>query len=166
MSASESSLGKLIHTSSLFEGVRVIAFNRPQKRNALSTELLNEFLAELSAASKDAAVKVIVLTGTGGFFSGKFGRRLGRNSEVYRSRHFLSTHLFPLHVFPRPAGDEPPTNHDRGPGPAQQLELICRISQRSTRLALDHVDILRTFATAWRQFGSLFWQLSKDLQYA
>lgn len=74
MAVSASSLGKLIHTSSLVEGVRVIAFNRPQKRNALSTELLTEFLAELSAASKDAAVKVIVLTGTGGFFSGEFGR--------------------------------------------------------------------------------------------
>ncbi|KAH8122116.1 putative enoyl-CoA hydratase [Trichoderma asperelloides] len=69
MSASTASPGKLIQTSSLVEGVRVIAFNRPQKRNALSTELLTEFLAELSAASKDAAIKVIVLTGVGGFFS-------------------------------------------------------------------------------------------------
>lgn len=74
MSASESSLAKLIHTSSLVEGVRVIAFNRPQKRNALSAELLNEFLDALSTASKDPAVKVIVLTGTGGFFSGELGR--------------------------------------------------------------------------------------------
>ncbi|KAL6901470.1 putative enoyl-CoA hydratase [Trichoderma evansii] len=69
MSASGSSLGKLVQTSSPVEGVKVITFNRPQKRNALSTELLTEFLAELSAASKDAAIKVIVLTGSGGFFS-------------------------------------------------------------------------------------------------
>ncbi|KAK1244464.1 hypothetical protein MKX07_003263 [Trichoderma sp. CBMAI-0711] len=69
MSGSTSSLGELIQTSSPVSGVRVITFNRPQKRNALSTELLAGFLAELSAASKDAAVKVIVLTGSGGFFS-------------------------------------------------------------------------------------------------
>jgi enoyl-CoA hydratase len=72
MSGSTSSLGELIQTSSPASGVRVITFNRPQKRNALSTELLAGFLAELSAASKDAAVKVIILTGSGGFFSGEF----------------------------------------------------------------------------------------------
>ncbi|KAL5095093.1 putative enoyl-CoA hydratase [Trichoderma sp. SZMC 28011] len=69
MSGSGSTLGGLIQVSSPADGVRTITFNRPQKRNALSSELLTEFLAELSAASKDAAVKVIVLTGSGGFFS-------------------------------------------------------------------------------------------------
>ncbi|UKZ56837.1 hypothetical protein TrVGV298_010681 [Trichoderma virens] len=69
MSGSGSTLGGLIQTSSPAEGVRVITFNRPQKRNALCTELLTEFLTELSAASKDSAVKIIVLTGSGGFFS-------------------------------------------------------------------------------------------------
>ncbi|KAH6605345.1 ClpP/crotonase [Trichoderma cornu-damae] len=69
MSEPASSLGKLIQASSPVGGVRVITFNRPQKRNALSTELLAEFLAELSTASKDVTVKVIVLTGAGGFFS-------------------------------------------------------------------------------------------------
>lgn len=118
MSASGSSLGNLIQTSSPVEGVRVITFNRPQKRNALSTELLTEFLAELSVASKDAAIKVIVLTGSGGFFSGELWRALIRNFEVYRNRPFLSTHLILFHVFPRPAGDGPPTDHDRGPGSA------------------------------------------------
>lgn len=73
MSGSGSTLGGLIQVSSPADGVRTITFNRPQKRNALSSELLTEFLAELSAASKDAAVKVIVLTGSGGFFSGEIG---------------------------------------------------------------------------------------------
>lgn len=61
----------LVLTASPVAGVKVITFNRPQKRNALSAELLAEFLTELSAASKDVNVKVIVLTGTGGFFSGE-----------------------------------------------------------------------------------------------
>lgn len=118
MSASTASPGKLIQTSSLVEGVRVIAFNRPQKRNALSTELLTEFLVELSAASKDAAIKVIVLTGVGGFFSGELGRLLRRNFEASRSCLCLSIRLFPFHVLPRPPGDEPPTDHGRGRGSA------------------------------------------------
>jgi hypothetical protein len=78
MSEPGSALGKLIQASSPVGGVRVIAFNRPQKRNALSAELLAEFLTELSAASKAAAVKVIVLTGSGGFFSGEFEHLLTR----------------------------------------------------------------------------------------
>lgn len=73
MSGSASTLGGLIQVSSPADGVRTITFNRPQKRNALSSELLTEFLTELSAASKDATVKVIVLTGSGGFFSGEIG---------------------------------------------------------------------------------------------
>jgi enoyl-CoA hydratase len=51
-------------------GVRVLAFNRPSKRNALSQELIGELLAQLSAASADDAVKAIVITGSSTFFSG------------------------------------------------------------------------------------------------
>lgn len=63
--------GSLIETSSPADGVRLIAFNRPQKRNAMSSELITELLAELAAASKDDTVRAIVLTGSGSFFSGE-----------------------------------------------------------------------------------------------
>ena len=60
----------LVNTSYPSPSVRVLAFNRPSKRNALSQTLIDEFLVELRTASKDKTVKVIVVTGTRSFFSG------------------------------------------------------------------------------------------------
>lgn len=54
------------------DGVRVLAFNRPTKRNALSQELINEFLQKLGAASSDHSVKAIVVTGSTTFFCGEW----------------------------------------------------------------------------------------------
>ncbi|KID59882.1 Crotonase, core, partial [Metarhizium hybridum] len=59
----------LVQATSPAQGVRLITFTRPEKRNALSRQLLDEFLVELEAASTDPAVKAIVITGTGTFFS-------------------------------------------------------------------------------------------------
>lgn len=73
----------LVTASSPAEGVRLIALNRPQKRNALSQELIKQLLKALSDASHDAAVHAIVITGNGDLFCGMsrtllqvFGRRL------------------------------------------------------------------------------------------
>lgn len=63
---------ELIISSTPVNGVRVLAFNRPTKRNALSAELISVFLEQLSAAATDKAVRVIVITGTSTFFSGKY----------------------------------------------------------------------------------------------
>ncbi|KAI4592442.1 hypothetical protein KJ359_011253 [Pestalotiopsis sp. 9143b] len=59
----------LVATSTPVDHVRVIAFNRPDKRNALSQALINELLLELSAANKDDSVHAIVITGNEKFFS-------------------------------------------------------------------------------------------------
>lgn len=61
----------LIIASSPAEGVQVLAFNRPSKRNALSHELIRQLLEALDAASKDDTVRVVVLTGGNSFFCGK-----------------------------------------------------------------------------------------------
>jgi enoyl-CoA hydratase len=53
------------------DGVRVLALNRPAKRNALSSALLKAFLGELASASQDDSVRVIVVTGTTSLFSGR-----------------------------------------------------------------------------------------------
>ncbi|KAH6995508.1 ClpP/crotonase-like domain-containing protein [Ilyonectria sp. MPI-CAGE-AT-0026] len=60
---------ELVLATTPAEGVRVLAFNRPAKRNALSQELITVFLHHLSEASRDKAVRAIVLTGSGAFFS-------------------------------------------------------------------------------------------------
>jgi enoyl-CoA hydratase len=56
----------LIDPSDLIPGVRQLLFNRPEKLNALSTPLMQEFETALEEAAADPAVRVIVLRGAGG----------------------------------------------------------------------------------------------------
>ncbi|KAF0639897.1 hypothetical protein FPSE5266_07625 [Fusarium pseudograminearum] len=59
---------QLILSSTPADGVRVLALNRPSKRNALSQELITVFLEQLKTASQDDGVRVIVITGSSTFF--------------------------------------------------------------------------------------------------
>ncbi|KAH7174341.1 ClpP/crotonase-like domain-containing protein [Fusarium flagelliforme] len=59
---------QLILPSTPAAGVRVLALNRPSKRNALSQDLITVFLEHLHSASKDDGVRVIVITGSTTFF--------------------------------------------------------------------------------------------------
>lgn len=61
----------LVIASTPVDGVRVLAFNRPTKRNALSQQLITMFLEQLQEASRDRGVRVIVVTGSKSFFCGK-----------------------------------------------------------------------------------------------
>ncbi|KAM0346292.1 hypothetical protein ACHAPU_005721 [Fusarium lateritium] len=61
----------LVVASTPADGVRVLALNRPSKRNALSQELITVFLEQLKMASRDHDVRVIVITGSSSFFCGK-----------------------------------------------------------------------------------------------
>ena len=48
--------------------VRVLTMNRPEKRNALNTELSRALLAAFQTADKDDSVRCVVLTGSGQAF--------------------------------------------------------------------------------------------------
>ena len=51
--------------------VRILTMNRPEKRNALNTELTRALLDALRAADADAQVACVLLTGAGqGFCAG------------------------------------------------------------------------------------------------
>ena len=50
-------------------GVRVIAFNRPEVRNAFDTAMYHEVTAALRAADADESVGAVVLTGRGSAFT-------------------------------------------------------------------------------------------------
>ncbi len=56
----------LLEVSELYPGVRQLLFNRPEKLNALSTELMSLFDTELDDAANDPSVRVLVLRGAGG----------------------------------------------------------------------------------------------------
>lgn len=47
------------------EGVATVTLNRPERRNALNTQLLGELITALEAARDDPEVRVIILTGAG-----------------------------------------------------------------------------------------------------
>lgn len=61
---------ELLAVNTHAEKVRILTFNRPEKRNALSQALIKKFLCELAIASSDARVRAIVVTGGESFFSG------------------------------------------------------------------------------------------------
>ncbi|MCA9527280.1 MAG: enoyl-CoA hydratase/isomerase family protein, partial [Myxococcales bacterium] len=50
---------------SLADGVLTLTINRPERRNALSAEVMAGLQAALEAARDDADVRVVVLTGAG-----------------------------------------------------------------------------------------------------
>ena len=51
------------------DGVAIIAFNRPEKLNALTPDMLQSFFEHVDQAAVDPAVRVIVITGEGRGFS-------------------------------------------------------------------------------------------------
>ncbi len=46
----------------------ILTLNRPERRNALSIELLTELLAAINAAAQEASVRILVLRGAGAAF--------------------------------------------------------------------------------------------------
>ena len=62
-------------------GVRVLILDRPPA-NAIDETLLNGLSLALDAARADAAVRAVVLTGAGAFFSGGFDFSAPRRDDV------------------------------------------------------------------------------------
>ncbi len=66
-------------------GVRTLTLNRPDRRNALSPELIEALLAALAEARDDPETRVVVLTGAGGkafCAGGDLGSQLGGGGFV------------------------------------------------------------------------------------
>jgi enoyl-CoA hydratase/carnithine racemase len=64
------------------DGVRVLTLNRPQRLNAITPELLEDLIAALQAADRDAAIRAIVLTGAGrAFCAGDDLKEFGAQSK-------------------------------------------------------------------------------------
>jgi len=87
-------------------GLAVLTLNRPEKKNALSIALREEAVAILGRLASDDALKVLVITGSGGCFSAGFDlreftvtdpaqtERLWRSSDQFHH----AVHRFPLPV--------------------------------------------------------------------
>lgn len=73
----------------IHEGIATLTFARPERRNALNTEMKQALDEALTALRADASVRALVLTGEGGAFcSGGdlAGMREGRGTEATRKR--------------------------------------------------------------------------------
>jgi 2-(1,2-epoxy-1,2-dihydrophenyl)acetyl-CoA isomerase len=79
------------------EGVVTIRLNRPERRNALTSEMLGELHTAIVAAANDAALRAIVLTGEGPTFcSGQDLSIFTGNLEGHAVREAIVKYYKPL----------------------------------------------------------------------
>ena len=50
-------------------GIATLAFDRPAKKNAITAEMYEQFVAGLKQAAADSSVRVVLVTGNGGTFT-------------------------------------------------------------------------------------------------
>jgi len=82
-----------------------IVLNRPERRNALSLELMEEVLAALGAVSAQEAVRVVVLEGAGPAFSAghDLAEMIGREEAFLRELFAVCTAMMEkVHALPQP----------------------------------------------------------------
>jgi enoyl-CoA hydratase/carnithine racemase len=82
-----------------------ITLNRPEKRNALSLELMEELIAALHEASAKAATRAIVIEGAGPAFSAghDLSEMIGRDKAFYHELFGVCTALMEtIHELPQP----------------------------------------------------------------
>jgi enoyl-CoA hydratase/carnithine racemase len=82
-----------------------VTLNRPDKRNALSLELMEELIAALRALGANADVRVIVVEGAGSAFSAghDLGEMVGRDVAFYQRLFDVCTELMEtIHRVPQP----------------------------------------------------------------
>ena len=87
------------------DGVAVLTLNRPEKKNALSIALREEAVAVLGRLADNAALKVLIITGSGGCFSAGFDlREFAVTDPGHIERLWQSSDLFhhAVHRFPVP----------------------------------------------------------------
>jgi enoyl-CoA hydratase/carnithine racemase len=88
------------------DAIAILTFNRPEKLNALSTPLLQEFEAHLKHIEADSAIRVVILTGAGdkAFVAGAdIGEYAGQDYAAFVAYQLNSRRLFDyLEQFPKP----------------------------------------------------------------
>jgi enoyl-CoA hydratase/carnithine racemase len=82
-----------------------VTLNRPEKRNALSLELMEELIAALRTLGADPDVRAIVIAGAGSAFSAghDLGEMVGRDLPFYQRLFDVCTELMEtIHRVPQP----------------------------------------------------------------
>ncbi len=88
--------------SQLEDGVLVVKFNRPERLNATTPEMMTQYMQTMLAASDDRNVRVIVVTGAGkGFCAGADSAVLGERAKGAPRVKRLRPHWFVTQI-PKP----------------------------------------------------------------
>jgi len=86
-------------------GTATVTLNRPEKRNALSLELMQELIAAFEQLGADPDVRAIVVEGAGPAFSAghDLGEMVGRDAEFYERLFDVCTVMMEtVHRVPQP----------------------------------------------------------------
>lgn len=86
------------------DGVAVLTLNRPERLNALTSELLERLLDQLAELADDGAVRAVVLTGSGRGFCAGADLEHGVDERLLRNRGDgpIGAWIEPLVAFPKP----------------------------------------------------------------
>jgi enoyl-CoA hydratase/carnithine racemase len=101
----QASAAAAVLLSEVRQGVAYLTLNRPQKRNALSLDLLRALGEALQAIGRDTAVEVVVVAGAGPAFCAghDLAEMVGRSEEEYRALFELcSDVMLSLRRLPQP----------------------------------------------------------------
>ena len=85
--------------------IGVITLNRPQRRNALSLEMMQELIVCLNAVGQDSALRVVILAAAGKVFSSghDLGQMVGKDLNYYRRTFNVCSELMmKVQAIPQP----------------------------------------------------------------
>ena len=97
--------------------IAVVTLNRPQRRNALSLELMTELIECLNEIGRDRALRAVLLRAAGKVFSSghDLSEMVGRDINEYRQVFDVCTELMTQRAIDSAAGDRRGARHcDRG----------------------------------------------------
>ena len=89
------------------QSVGWFTLNRPEQRNALSLELMNEMQEKLNLVARDRSVQVVVIRGNGPAFCAGHNLKemVGENLDIHHFRELFSVcsdMMQTLHKLPQP----------------------------------------------------------------
>ena len=132
---------------SVDEGIARIVLNRPERMNAFTFEMIDAWTAALERCRSDAAVKAVIVTGTGNAFcSGgdivEMGERLEHSPEQRKNELFQRIERIPLALEDL---DKPVIAAVNGvaTGAGMDMALMCdiRYAAQSARFAETYIKV-------------------------
>lgn len=128
------------------DGVATILLNRPERKNAFTLAMVDDWAAAVQAAGADDAVRVLVLTGAGdAFCSGVDLADLGTVEPTPLARKRMLTHRIHRVALALEDLDKPVLAAVRGPavGAGMDMALMCdlRIAGESARFSAGYVRV-------------------------